>query len=388
VRAAAGAAGRSVGLELTARATALVTMPDPHPIIDLDSHVADAAEELWAPYVEGELRPRVVADDAGVERVLVAGRLLPKPGGPGRGSPLGVGASDRVFSLDERLAYLERNGIQHALLTPGFVGFAALTTPEEGPRRTLVTAHNRLVFDMARESERIEPVPILCAEDPEWSLGELARCGEQGDVRAVLLRPTTFVARPLRDAGANPLLRHLADAGALLCLHSTTGYYQASPISDLFDDYVFTHSFSHPVEMMVALADLFASGLLGRGLRVAVLEAGCGWLPWLVDRLESHFRHTGGCAPVAASPRELAREALLVGVYPDDKGIPWVIETLGTDVLAFMSDYPHWDAAAPESIAVLSERYGDAVARRILFDNAHRALFGRDPVAQPAASSL
>jgi hypothetical protein len=43
---------------------------------------------------------------------------------------------------------------------------------------------------------------------------------------------------------------------------------------------------SHPFGQMVALADLFGSGALDGGLRVALVEAGCGWIAWFLDRLQ------------------------------------------------------------------------------------------------------
>jgi uncharacterized protein len=153
-------------------------------------------------------------------------------------------------------------------------------------------------------------------------------------------------------------------------LHGATGYHQASPIADYFDDYRLAHFFSHPFEQMVALADLFAHGAIEQGLRVVVLEAGCGWLPWFLTRLQSHFDHCGGCSAIPVNIVELTRKHLLLAVEPDDPAISSVLSAVGPSVLGFGSDYPHWDAVRTDALKTLNESYDDDVVDAILYRNA------------------
>lgn len=346
-------------------------------IVDFDSHVADGDPALWEDYLpasQKHLAPRIVTDSDGTERIMVTDRLFPKPSGPGRGSPLGTAVTRATVSLEERLQYIQRVGIGHAFLQPGFVGLAALTTPRPDLRRALIQAHNRLVCSMDVAAEGLHASIAVSMTEPEWSVTEIERCGREINVLSVVTRPTSDVARPLRDAATNPLLLYLIERAMPLTLHTATGYYQFSPGADLFDDYVFTHSLSHPVEQMVALTDLIGSGVLAKGLRVVALEGGCGWFPWLLDRLAAHFAHTGGCDPVDINPHDLARTNILLGVEPDDPGIPYVVERIGADVLTFASDFPHWDAVSEESIHEIPKMYGSDVAGKIMGANARRMI--------------
>ena len=348
---------------------------DSFPIIDLDSHLADASETLWKDYFasgDQHLVPRVVRDSRDVSRLLVADRLYPKPLGDGCGSPLGVGVSDEVATVDARIAYMDTVGVEQAFLTPGFVGFAALTTPDDRARRRLIQASNRLACDLASQTDRLHAVVAVSVDDPEWSIAEVERCRRRTNVHAVIARPTSHRPRPFENAADNPLLNHLVQTGVALFLHTTTGYYQSSPVADLFDDYVMTHALGHPIEQMIALTDILASGIVRSGLRVVVLEAGCAWVPWLLLRLQEHFRHTGGCAPIDVDPVEQARERMLFGVYPNDPGIQFVLDSIGAEVVALMSDYPHWDAMSLDALHELPGRYGGDAARKILFENADR----------------
>ncbi|MFF9573076.1 amidohydrolase family protein [Streptomyces sp. NPDC014685] len=353
------------------------TPSGPQGIVDVDTHLADADEELWRPYFaqgESEWAPRLEPHGT-VTRLNVGGLVLPNPAGPGVGSPLGSGAASPVSSLDERRAFMRETGIARGFLLPGFVGLAALNHPDPTVRRVLARAHNALLHDLATEAPELEFVPVVLPDDPEWSLAELARWGTHRTLRAVVSRPTTLDPRPYRDGLKAPLLAHLAAEGIVLMLHGATGYHQASPLADQFDDYRYTHVFTHPFEQMTALTDLVASEALAGGLKVALVEAGCGWLPWFVGRLQEHFDHTGGLPRIDTDVTALLRSQVLVSVEPEDQGIEAFHAHFGEGMLAFGSDYPHWDAARPDDLLSLPQRLGEPAADGILRANA-RAFFG------------
>jgi uncharacterized protein len=351
--------------------------PD-QPIIDVDTHLTDADQVLWKPFfaaADTDLIPRVVTVE-GVDRLDVAGMLLPKPAGPGIGSPLGIGAADHVATLEDRVAFQQKLGIRHAFLLPGFVGLAALDHPDPHARTVLAAAHNELVHHLSSQVAEIEFVPVVLPDDPQWSLAELDRWASRATVRAVVSRPTTHQPRPYRDGTGSPLLARLAETGTVLMLHGATGYHQASPMADQFDDYRLTHVFSHPFEQMLALADLVHSGALEAGLRLAVVEAGCGWLPWFVGRLQEHYDHTGGLPRIDRDVTELLGRQVLLSVEPGDEGIDAVLDRFGAGLLSFGSDFPHWDAARPEDLTTMAARLGPEPTHRILYGNAHRFFFG------------
>ncbi|GAA4928989.1 hypothetical protein GCM10025331_10860 [Actinoplanes utahensis] len=302
--------------------------------------------------------------------------LLPKPSGPGVGSPLGVGAADHVATVEDRVAFLQKMGVRHSFLLPGFVGLAALDHPNPRARTVLAAAHNELVHHLSIQVPEIEFTPVVLPDDPQWSLAELRRWQDRATVRGVVSRPTTHEPRPYRQGAESPLLAHLVESGTVLMLHGATGYHQASPMADQFDDYRLTHVFSHPFEQMLALADLVHSGALDAGLRLAVVEAGCGWLPWFAGRLQEHYDHTGGLPSVDRDVVELLKQQVLLSVEPGDEGVDAVIERFGPGLLAFGSDFPHWDAARPEDIDSLAARLGPELTHRILYANAHEFFFG------------
>jgi len=60
---------------------------------------------------------------------------------------------------------------------------------------------------------------------------------------------------------------------------------------DFFDKFIQTHTMEHPVSQMVQLTSMLFDGVFEYfpKLRVAYLEAGCGWVPYMMDRMDEEF---------------------------------------------------------------------------------------------------
>ena len=64
---------------------------------------------------------------------------------------------------------------------------------------------------------------------------------------------------------------------------------------DFFDTFVEVHALEHPLPLMIQLTNMVFQGVfeLYPNLRVAYLEAGCGWIPFMMDRLDEDFERRG-----------------------------------------------------------------------------------------------
>jgi len=70
---------------------------------------------------------------------------------------------------------------------------------------------------------------------------------------------------------------------------------------------------------------------------------------------------------------------VVVSCEPEEHAIAYVAERLGDGVVAYASDYPHWDAEFPGSVAAIRDRadLADTTKRAVLGDNARRLLGDR-----------
>ena len=132
------------------------------------------------------------------------------------------------------------------------------------------------------------------------------------------------------------------------------------------------HAISHTLEQMLASAQLIGLGVLERhpGLRVVFLEAGGGWAPYWLGRLDHQMPSYHRYAPrVSLLPSEYFARQCWVSFEIDEATLPALVPFLGDDRVVWGSDYParrlHLPRRAEElrdTIAPLPE----ATRRRIL----------------------
>ncbi len=129
---------------------------------------------------------------------------------------------------------------------------------------------------------------------------------------------------------------------------------------------------------------LLEGGVLERhpDLKVAFLEAGCGWVPYWLWRLdEAEYKHLAWevADNVKMKPSEYFRRQCFVSVEPSEPYLHQTIEYIGEDNLIFGSDYPHIDQdpdVVDEAVA-LEERLPHETVKKILWDNPRR-FYGLD----------
>jgi predicted TIM-barrel fold metal-dependent hydrolase len=130
---------------------------------------------------------------------------------------------------------------------------------------------------------------------------------------------------------------------------------------------------------MLALTSFTVGGVLARfpRLRVAFLEAGAGWLPFWLERLDEHWELLPEQAPgLDRPPSEYFAGRGFVSCEPEERSIPWVLDRVG-DTVCYASDYCHWDCAFPHSVDLLAARTDLSVPQKsaVLAANA-AALYG------------
>jgi len=127
------------------------------------------------------------------------------------------------------------------------------------------------------------------------------------------------------------------------------------------------------------MAALIGSGIMDRHptLRIATLEAGHGWLPFWIARLDEHAETIKAALPDLA---QRPSEYVCSGRYFQSIEIPEgarltnaVADLVGDDVLMYASDYPHGESHFPESAGiVIAWDMAEARKRKLLWDNALR----------------
>jgi len=171
-------------------------------------------------------------------------------------------------------------------------------------------------------------------------------------VAAVFL-PSGGVNPPLGDRRYDPIYEACERADLPLLLHNVAGGAMTSfPIQhQAFGRHMPTHVVAHPMQHMVNLSHMMTTGVPERfpDLRLVFQEAGLGWVPYLLNRLDYEFYGQRQDAPVLERPpSEYVDEQWYFTSQPvegmDKPGyVAQTIRLMGEDNLMFASDYPHHD---------------------------------------------
>jgi predicted TIM-barrel fold metal-dependent hydrolase len=137
-------------------------------------------------------------------------------------------------------------------------------------------------------------------------------------------------------------------------------------------------SASHPWCGMRNMASLIGSGIMDRypEIRIGTLEAGHGWLPFWMARIDEHYDTIRAALP--ADLKHKPSEYVLSGRYFQSIEIPEgqkitqsVVDLVGDGILMYASDYPHSESHFPESVDLFMKwDLPDELRRKMLWDNA------------------
>ena len=147
---------------------------------------------------------------------------------------------------------------------------------------------------------------------------------------------------------------------------------------DRMSSYAGAHIISHVFEQMTSMLVTTLAGVFERfpSLRLGFLEAGCGWAPTWVDRIEEHFERApddfrGG------DPHGVINTRSWLTFELEEPALASTLELGWADNVMFASDYPHFDAVFPGAIKAVKERgLPDGLQRKVLGENALR-FYGR-----------
>lgn len=388
-------------------------------ILDADRHVIEPME-MWAQYLPTELRQyapylvpaeRVGSDE---ERVRLYGPkglfpLAPVP--MFQGQPLWNKLSDRArvelsWSGYERhrelgaamtgtgqLETMDQSQIDIATLYPTFAAYL-LGIDSLDPK--LGTAFARAYNDWLRDycshdPKRLRGVGLMSAHEPAAMVDEVERIASFGWT-AVIVRPNPVKGRLLSNPAYEPFWTTCEHLSIGVGIHEGAHTYLPTTGADRFDSHFAMHACSHPMEQMMALLALIEGGVLERhpNLRVALLESGCGWLPYWLHRLDT-IEYANVSLEVAdhvkRKPSEYFKRQCYIAIEPNEPYLPALIDIIGADNLLFGTDFPHLDHTndiVGQALG-LSSVLSEDVVRKILWNNPAR-FYGLNDQAKPSIS--
>ena len=366
--------------------TARVGDPKKYYMVSTDSH-ANEPPDLWAtrlPEKYRERAPRVVTDENGVQWRYCEGYR------PDRVRIMSFEGEDWVRSQagadpEGRIRDNEGDGIDAEIIFPN-KGLAMWATPDP----VFANAQCRVWNDWAWEQfgawpEKMVPVAAIATGDLDGTLAEIERCAALGYKALTLPCKPIWGGHDVDHVNYNlphfdPLWALVEETGMPITFHVSTGRDPRASRGNggAVINYV-THSLSPTIE---PVANLCASGVLVRfpKIRFATIEAGIGWVPWLLDAMDEAYRkhHMWVRPKLQGLPSDYYRQHGYATFQEDPAGLALAKDWGLTGNFMWANDYPHHEGTWPHSGEAIERTMGgldEADRAKILGLNAAK-LFG------------
>jgi predicted TIM-barrel fold metal-dependent hydrolase len=279
----------------------------------------------------------------------------------------------------ERIKDLDYEGVDVNLMLPSG-WFGTFTAGEDVALEAgMYRAYHRWMQDYCSDyPQRLGGLILASARDVAGSVEEMKKWGNARWPWAVMVYAP--YGTPLDHPDLEPIWAEAANLDLAVVLHTFTVMPPYAPGGmDTWENLWLQRSAAHPWCGMRNMAALIGSGVMDRypKIRIGTLEAGHGWLPFWMKRLDEHAETIRAALPeLKMKPSEY----VMSGRYFQSIEIPEggdmtnaVADLVGDDVLMYASDYPHGESHFPESVSLaMAWDMKEVRRRKLMWDNAVR----------------
>lgn len=346
-------------------------------VVDADVHVHESPGEL-APYCDMPWRKSLEVLANVPERYLDIPGFSAGAGGLSAPFPGGHDSKRMVHTPQQMRAELTDISIDLAVLFPDHLLKIAVL-PQVDYAAAVARAYNAWVTDQWCKPEYgLLGCIIAAPQDPEDAAREIEKYAKHPGVVGVYLG-LAGVDPLWGDRKYDPIYRAAQEAGLPVLLHSVTLIHPVFPWQiQGFDTEMARHTIAHPFAMMANLVSMITTGVPVRfpDLRVAFVEAGVSWVPFIMHRLDKEYLERRREVPFLTNrPSHYIKKFFFATQPVEEPENPADLVTLielydGLETTMFASDWPHHDFDHPRKVFQLP--LSPEAKRKIMGENALR----------------
>ena len=219
------------------------------------------------------------------------------------------------------------------------------------------------------------PIPL---SDVGRAVEEIQYAYEELGIRAFWTRPNFMNRRNLGDRYYDPIYELLQELDVAFATHEFMGLNANTEGVDRFNTFTEWHTVVHQHEAMNAMLSMIVQGVYERfpKLRCAYMEAGCGWVPSWLHRIDEQLEMAGAkeFPELSMTATDYWKRNCWTSTECEEKYVTDVIRWLGDERIVYESDFPHPDSKYPHStrtfLELIPDQLSDESKRKILWDNA------------------
>ncbi|KAB1190622.1 amidohydrolase family protein [Haloferax sp. MBLA0076] len=328
----------------------IVSIEDLDHVVDCDFHLTERPSD-FLPYVDSpwdEILARPLED---IHKGRFLSPLYPKSGILNVGRTTGRIPPTKVTTPEDVREGMEELGVTEPILNAG-TNLSLGVVHHDELAVALANAYNRWVTETFFD-EGFRGAAVIAPHRPNDAAEEIDRVSKEKGVIGILL-PSGGVTPPLGHEMYRPIFEACESAGLPLLLHGTAnGAWQSQPLQHRWlNRHMSIHAVSHPFDHMTHLTSMLTAGVpaLYPDLDFVVQEAGIGWVPYLMRRLDHELPANVEDAPLLEmAPSKYIRRQFYFTTQPvegthDHEYVRAMIRLMsGGTNLMFSSDYPHYD---------------------------------------------
>jgi predicted TIM-barrel fold metal-dependent hydrolase len=234
--------------------------------------------------------------------------------------------------------------------------------PNRTPRhsKAVANAYNNWFIEEFEGYPNIYGNLVLTPLDPEFAAREIQRIGNEDSVVGAQFLGTLLVNPLPHHPQYDPVWEAAETADIPINIHTGTGAYAFPRQFHWSETYAEDHVSAHPMQHISLLTSLVFGGVFERypGLNIVMQEAGIGYIPPLLKRLDDIYRDIGYDLPdVHKRPSEYIRDSVYFCTQPlghtaeNPEHIARLIKMIGTDNVMWFADIPHPDFDTPTELS-------------------------------------
>ena len=337
-------------------------------VIDADGHVEENLDTFSDKYLDPvfrALRPRVTGVD-GLAYWVIEEQLYPRRVGPGchnLGTPTNVNGQIAAHSLrkQESIASMELDDIaaRLKLMDDEDIAvqviyttlFLAYPLTKNVPLATALTSsYNRWMGQRLAGQARIKWSAVVNLDDISGAVKQVREAKQLGAVSVMVLG--TAGDDMLDHPRLDPFYAALCEESLALGVHVG---WSCPSINNLYSHIYPSGVIAFHVPLLMAFTALVSGGVLDRfpQLKIMFLEAGCQWVPFIIERIHHRFKNQGSTlrkflpqtAPIQKLPvmDYIKRGNIYFSTEVEDEILLNVLNLVGESQVIFGSDMPHGD---------------------------------------------
>jgi hypothetical protein len=340
------------------------------PVIDGDGHITERSKEILE-YLGGNYRG-TSKDESWADTFSP----FPSLDGWSRLSGMSSPGLRDYPDCDTWVSFLDECGIQTTVVYPtAALAFGLIQDPAWAV--DIARAYNSwLHATYTKKNSRILGAALIPIHDVPAAIQEMRRVKNDLGMPGAMFPSVNRLRKGYGHESFFPLYEEACKLDLPIAIH---GAPSRDLGFDFFDSFAEVHALEHPLPLMIQMTNMILQGVfeLFPQLRVAYLEAGAGWVPFMMDRLDEDFERRGKKWAPRLNKRPsdyITGGQVYVSLESEERTLPYVLELFGEDHIFFASDYPHERPRAQylHDIPELEARKDitDTAKRKILADNA------------------